>query len=79
MKIQSSNIYVYTAKYKPEANRAGMSICGTTVPELSIAIYTEILSGHTVAMVTCCDTKTITCLPLIGQFIDTTIVALIKW
>ena len=41
------------------------------------AVIKSVLAGHTVAMVTCCDTKMITCLPLIGQFIDTTIVALI--
>ena len=42
------------------------------------AVIKSVLAGHTVAMVTCCDTEMITCLPLIGQFIDTTIVALIK-
>jgi len=34
------------------------------------------LAGHSVAMVTYCVTKMIpTCLPMIGQFFDTTIVA----
>ena len=34
-----------------------------------------LLAGHTVAIVTYCVTKMITNLPLIGQFLDTVIVA----
>ena len=34
------------------------------------------LAGHTVALVTYCDTKMITmCSPMVGQFLDTMIVA----
>ena len=36
-----------------------------------------LLAGHTIAMVTYCATKlTATCSPMIGQFVDTMIVAL---
>ena len=40
------------------------------------------LAGHTVAMVTYCETNVIkTCSPMIGQFVDTMIVAssVIEW
>ena len=57
----------YQGKYKPEANRAGVSTYGTTVPELINALCTiwyclttllahkavikGVLAGHNVAMV----------------------------
>ena len=42
----------------------------------AIAILTELTEGATIAKVTCCVEEMIrTCLPMIGQFFDTMIVA----